>query len=300
MRLGSIKYLTKEGLKNILNNKLMTMASIGVLLSCLLITGAAVLFSANIKASLKEVEHKNNFTVYLDTDLSSIEAIQVGEKINKVDNIISCEFFSKEEAIEKYKDVLGTLFDGLQGDDNPMPDAYHIAMDDLSRYDETVNNIKSISGVDSVGDKSGVAETIVKLDRLVSMLGLCMVLILSAVSLFIVSNTIKVTMYSRRLEISIMKSVGATDGFIRVPFIVEGVVIGLISALIATICLSGLYQICMELVTNIIPISRVDLKSIILPISLSFAVSGILFGLVGGLISIGKYLKKEGRDIIAF
>lgn len=276
----------------------MTIASIGVLLSCLLITGSAVLFSVNVKYAIKEVENQNSFTVYLDTDVSSLEAVQIGEKIKEVDNVSSCVFFSKEEAIDKYKEVLGTLFEGLNGEDNPMPDAYHISMYDLSIYEETVNKVSSIKGVDNVGDRSGAAESLTKLDRLVTSIGFWIVLILGAVSLFIVSNTISVTMYSRRLEISIMKSVGATDWFIRIPFVVEGIVIGLISASIALAGLGTLYETCMKMINQIIPFSHINFVSMLLPVAVSFVVSGILFGLIGGLISITKYLKKDGGDII--
>ena len=298
MKVSSTKYLIKEGFRNIGNNKLMTIASIGVLLSCLLITGAAVLFSINVKAAVKQVERQNSFTVYLDSNLSSVEAVKVGDKIKSVDNVISCEFFSKEEAIEKYRDVLGSLFDGLQGEDNPMPDAFHVSMEDLSEYEQTVNAIASIYGVDTIGDRSGAVESLTKLDKLVTTIGFWIVIILSAVSLFIVSNTISVTMYSRRLEISIMKSVGATDGFIRIPFIVEGIVIGMISAILALAGLGTLYETCMRLINQIIPLSHIDFMPMIAPVAVSFGVSGILFGLLGGIISIRKYLRKGGGDII--
>ena len=165
-------------------------------------------------------------------------------------------------------------------------------------YEETVNKVSSIKGVDTVGDRSGAAESLTKLDRLVTSIGFWIVLILGAVSLFIVSNTISVTMYSRRLEISIMKSVGATDWFIRIPFVVEGIVIGLISAFIALAGLGTLYETCMKMINQIIPFSHINFVSMLLPVAVSFVVSGILFGLIGGLISIGKYLKKDGGDII--
>ena len=287
MKVSSTKYLIKEGFRNIGNNKLMTIASIGVLLSCLLITGAAVLFSINVKAAVKQVERQNSFTVYLDSNLSSVEAVKVGDKIKSVDNVISCEFFSKEEAIEKYRDVLGSLFDGLQGEDNPMPDAFHVSMEDLSEYEQTVNAIASIYGVDTIGDRSGAVESLTKLDKLVTTIGFWIVIILSAVSLFIVSNTISVTMYSRR-----------TDGFIRIPFIVEGIVIGMISAILALAGLGTLYETCMRLINQIIPLSHIDFMPMIAPVAVSFGVSGILFGLLGGIISIRKYLRKGGGDII--
>ena len=298
MKISSTKYLLKEGVKNVWSNRLMSFASVGVLVSCLFLTGIAVLLSMNISSALESVEKQNSITVYLKTDIGNLESVQIGEKIKRVANVASCEFYSKEEAMEKYVDVLGDLFNGLQGEENPLPNAFHVTMEDLSLYDQTVSDLQQIDGVDTVSDRSDAAEKLTRLNRLVATVSFWFILILSAVSLFIISNTISVTMYSRRLEISIMKSVGATDGFIRIPFIVEGITIGIISAILSTGLLTVLYEVLMNAAQQFVPFHYISFRAVALPITLSFIAAGVVFGLIGGLISIRKYLKKNGGNLI--
>lgn len=293
MKVSSLKYLLKEGFKNLFNNRLMSFASIGVLTSCLILTGAALLFSLNISSALKSVEDKNSFTVYLNDDLSNLESVRVGEKIKNVNNVESCSFYSKDEAIEQWKDKLGVLFDGLQGNENPLPNVFHVTLTDLSRYSETVAKIQTIEGVYSVSDRSETAEKLTQLNNLVTSMGFWIVVILGCISLFIISNTISVTMHSRKLEISIMKSVGATDLFVKIPFMVEGVMIGIISAITSILLLSLVYKTLTLSIEQIIPLSTIPFLSLLGNITLGFILAGITFGLLGGSISIRKYLKKK-------
>ncbi len=298
MNAQSVKYLFKEGLKNIWNNRIMSFASICVLLFCLLLTGGAMLFSLNISSALDTVEKQNNITVYLDTNLSNQDAIKVGNQIKDIPNVSSCEFYSKTEAMEKYQEVLGDLFEDLQGEDNPLPDAFHVSMEDLSLYDDTVDQIENLPGISSISDRREIAQKLTGLNHLVATIGVWILIVLSAVSLFIISNTISITMYSRRLEISIMKSVGATDLFIQIPFLVEGITIGILSALLATGGLSLMYQIIISSVNQIVPFVAIKFNTLVMPILATFLSAGILFGIIGGSISIRKYLKKGGGDVI--
>lgn len=298
MKRNSTRYLIFEGFKNVWSNRLMSTASIGVLVSCLLLTGAAVLVSLNIKTALNTIEQQNSITIYLHDDLATLDSVQIGEKIKNVPNVASCEFFSKEQAMAQYSDVLGDLAEGLQGDENPLPNAFHVTMEDLSKYEETVMRLEKIEGVDSVSDRSETAAKLTNLDHLVTTVGFWLVLLLSAVSLFIISNTISVTMYSRRLEISIMKSVGATDTFIQIPFIVEGISIGILSALLSGVILEILYESMVAAVKQIVPFTHISFDSVSIVIFICFLIAGVIFGLIGGLISIKKYLKQNGGDII--
>ncbi len=293
MKVSSLKYLLKEGFKNLFNNRLMSFASIGVLTSCLILTGAALLFSLNISSALKSVEDKNSFTVYLNDDLSNLESVRVGEKIKNVNNVESCSFYSKDEAIEQWKDKLGVLFDGLQGNENPLPNVFHVTLTDLSRYSETIAKIQTIEGVHSISDRSETAEKLTQLNNLVTSMGFWIVVILGCISLFIISNTISVTMHSRKLEISIMKSVGATDSFVKIPFMVEGVMIGIISAITSILLLSLVYKTLTLSIEQVIPLSTIPFLSLLGNITLGFILAGITFGLLGGSISIRKYLKKK-------
>ena len=299
-RLSSLGYLLKEGVKNIWSNRTMSFASVGVLVSCLLLTGAAVLFSMNVDVAMKSLEGNNSTTVYLQEGLPTLTSLRVGQEIKQLDNIEECEFVSKQDAVQNMLDMLGddgTVLEGLLGDENFLPDAFRISMKDLNLYDETAAQIEAINGVDEIIDYSDIAEQLTSLDNLVTSVGFWIVLILSLVSLFIISNTIRVTMFSRRLEISIMKSVGATNWFVRGPFIVEGVIIGLLSGGVASGLLVLVYNKLVSSIASIPLFSPVDIGPITWRITLIFMLAGALFGALGGLITLGKYLKKEGGDL---
>ena len=299
-RLSTVLYLLKEGTKNIWNNRSMSLASIGILISCLLLTGAAVLISFNVKDVIKSIGDKNVVYVYLDDDISTLEAISLGQEIKKIPNITDCSFYPKDEAIEQYRESLGEIFDEMTGKSNPLPNAYHISIEDLSKYDETVAKIQAVEGVNKTSNRREVAEKLTDLDRLATSAGIWIVIILGLISLFIISNTIRMTMYSRRFEISIMKSVGATDLFVRIPFVVEGMVIGFISGIIASFVLMFLYDGIMAAVNNIVKFNWISFGSLYWQILGVFVLAGVVVGVLGGFISIGKYLKKEGGEILGW
>lgn len=300
----SAGYLIKEGFKNIWNNRTMSFASVGVLVSCLLLTGAAVLFSFNINAAMKTIEGNNSVKVYMKQNLPTLSAIKVGEEIKKLDNIDTCKFVPKDDAIQQYMKILGdkdgTMLQGMTGKENPLPDAFQISFKDLSKYKETAAQIKKIAGVEKINDYSEIAAKLTRFDKLITTAGLWIILLLSLVSLFIISNTIRVTMFSRRMEISIMKSVGATNWFVRVPFIVEGIIIGLFSGAVSSLLLYFLYSKIILAITSITFFTPIDISTMTLSITLAFMLIGTVFGAVGGVISISRYLKQEGGDIVGW
>lgn len=295
MRISSVKYLLKEGVKNVWVNRMMAFASIGVLVACLLMTGAATLFSMNLNMAMQTLQNDNSVTVYMANDLPTLKSVQVGEEIKKLDNVENCEFVPKGEALEALMKSMGddgSVFSSLLGDDNPLNDVFKVKMKDLSQYQETAKKISSLEGVYKVRDYSDVAAKLTSLDRLVTTAGFWIVLILSLVSVFILSNTIRITMFSRRLEISVMKSVGATNSFVRVPFVVEGILIGLFSGLLASGLLALIYDKTLKTITGIVPFFQpLPLGNVMGQIVLLFIAAGALFGALGGGISIGKYLK---------
>lgn len=295
-----IKYFFKEGFKNLKSNSIMTMASILVMVCCMILTGGAMLISFNINKTLKLVEHRNSMTVFLEQNITQENILEVGEKISSVPNIVSCNYYSSDQAAEKYKDVLGELYEIVQDGDNPFPEAYNITMRDLSLYNETISQIESIPYVDSVSDRSETAKKLSDFNSLIAKAGIAIVCSLGIVSLFIISNTIKIAMHSRRFEISIMKSVGATNGFIRAPFVIEGMTIGIISAIISTVFLYFIYDGVCDLIKGILPFQGAETAEIIWYVLGIFTISGILFGVVGSIISIKRYLSKEGGEVVAW
>lgn len=198
-------YLAKEGLKNVWNNRIMSIASVCVLVSCLVLTGAATLFSINVAQVVESVGDSNETTVYLKSDVSRLEAVYIGKDIEKLDNVVSTTFLSKEDALEQYKDELGDELFAQIEDRNTLPDAFVVVMEDLSMYDKTVAEIKNIDGVDSINDHRELAKKLTEISNLINIICVGVVTALMIISIFIIANTIRATMYSRRFEISIMK-----------------------------------------------------------------------------------------------
>lgn len=294
-------YLIKEGVKSVWNNRMMSAASIGVLVSCLLITGAAMLVSLNVRSVVEQVGKDNQITVFLTEDVDELTAIQkVGPEIRRLDNISACEFYSKDEAIVEWQNELGPLFGELQGEENPLPNAFHVTMVDLSQYADTVANIKDVEGVDIISDRSDVAKRLTDLDRLVTQVGLWLVAALAIISLFIISNSVRMTMYSRRFEISIMKSVGATNHFVRTPFVIEGIVLGILSGVIASVIIAFLYKAMISAVKYIVPINEIPYSELSTQMTIGFILFGMVVGATGALISIGRYLNMEGGEILGW
>ena len=303
MNIHNLGYLLREGFKNLWKNRTMSIASIGVLIACLLLTGCATLVSVNLTSIMDSIEGNNSISVYLDSELPALSAIQVGDQIRDIENVNTCTFVPKDDALAEMIESLGedgVILEGLDGDDNFLPDAYTISMHDLNKYDDTIAQIKAIEGVDKFTDYSDIAGKLASIDLVVRVASLAIILVLAIVSLFIISNTVKVTMFSRRTEINIMKSVGATNGFVRIPFIVEGMIIGLISGGVSAAVLMTTYDWVVMQLYSIVPfLTAVDIDPYIINIFVAYAVVGALFGLFGGGISIGKYLNKEGENAVA-
>ena len=297
MRASSFKYLLKEGFKNIWSNRMMSVASVAVLVCCLLLTGAAILLSMNVGQAMKSIEDTNAVQVYLKDELSTLQSLQVGEDIKKLDNVATCEYIPKDEAIQRYIDMLdndGEILNGLTGEDNPLPNAYRVSFHDLSVYTQTAEEISQIDGVYKINDYSDIARKLTIMDRFILYGGIAAMAVLALVSLLIISNTIRVTMHSRKLEISIMKSVGATNMFIRIPFLVEGIVLGLLSGGIACALLLTAYEGAAQALHSFLPsFTPVATSHVAWWIIAGALVAGALFGLSGGLISIRKYLKND-------
>lgn len=295
-------YLFEEGIKGVWNNRGMSIASIGILVSCLLITGVAVLFCQNLQMLVSEIGDGNITTVFLDFDMKDQDVQKVGKEIERLDNVSKVAFYSKEEGIKEFRNQLGDVQDEFTGKNNPLPDAFKVTMTDLSKYETTAANIANIEGVQEISNKKDLANTFTEISNLVATAGFWIVLVLCLVSLFIVSTAVKTTMHSRRFEISIMKSVGATDAFVRVPFIVEGVVLGILSGMISSILLKFLYEGLIGVMENNISatVGIIDFSSIVGYVFVAMVSAGAFLGVVGAVISIGKYLKLEGNELLGW
>ncbi|MBQ6717735.1 MAG: ABC transporter permease [Clostridia bacterium] len=331
MKFGSIKYLVKEGFKGAWANRLMSLASVGVLVACMVVIGLAILISENVNMAIGKLEQQNVVQVYLkdyawaylygekpeteeEKDANGIadsyylihneeEALAVRDEILAMDNVADAVYVSREEGLAQMTSEMGEeykeYFSFLEEDDqNPISSAIDVTMKDMSKFDQTVEELKSIDAVFNIQTYDGLAEKIDAIKQGIYVAGFWIIAILIVISLVIVSNTIRVTMYNRKLEISIMKAVGATDAFVRIPFVIEGVLIGLISALIS----EGLIYFCYRVATEKISAMLGDVVAfgdVALYLLLVFVIIGMFAGALGSVIMIGKYLKREGSEFTA-
>ncbi len=361
MRMGSIRYLIGEGFKNTWANRLMSLASIGVLVACMVVIGLAILISENVNLAIGNLEQQNVVMVYMkdyswalygdhaenDTASSEDEASseenntedednQDGEetenkeeadkngikpsdyiihdeneakalcdRIAEIDNVASVEFISGEQGLESVKESMlegqAEYFSFLDDEyGNPLSCAAKVKMEDMSKFSATLKKIEKLEGVDVIQSQGDLADKITAVKSGISVAGFWIIAILMVISLVIVSNTIRVTMYNRKLEISIMKAVGATDAFVRIPFVVEGMFIGIISAIIAEGLLYFCYRVATETISTTLGTNElVKYGDVAIMMLLVFLGIGIFAGALGSIIMIGKYLRHEGSEFAA-
>lgn len=301
MKGTSLKYLTHEGFRNVWVNRLMSLASVTVLMACLIIMGAGIMIYFNINNVVDKVQSQNVVMVYVADDASEDETTQIGTSLKGISNVESCEFVPKEVAFQEQIQSMGgdaALFEGF--DEIPLPDAYKVTVKDLSQFENTVSQIKQINKVDSVRENSDLASKLLSLRHAVSIVSVGLVVMLFLVALFIISNTIRITMFSRKLEISIMKAVGATNWFIRWPFMIEGMILGTISGIVSMGVLWGLYAVAEKVFAqtlSLIGFSLVPFSGYWWQILLVFVAIGLFTGGFGSLVSMAKYLKEQGSVV---
>ncbi|MBO5020945.1 MAG: permease-like cell division protein FtsX [Clostridia bacterium] len=372
MKLSSVRYLIGEGIKNSWVNRLMTIASVGVLVACMVIIGLAILISENVNMAIGNLEKQNVVIAYMkdynwalygekteDTESASSttssatssttstneassttstnssdtsntassadtekadkngikpsdyvihsdeEAKALCDKISNIPNVAEVTFVSSAEGLETVKasmlegqEEYFTFLDEEYG--NPMSCAAKIQMKDMALFSKTLEEIAKLDGIDVIQSQGDLADTITAVKNGIGVAGIWIIAILMIISLVIVSNTIRVTMYNRKLEISIMKAVGATDAFVRIPFVVEGVLIGLISALISEGLLYFCYRVATETILTTLGTSDIvkyeDMALLLLGV---FVGIGVFAGILGSFIMIRKYLKHEGSEFAA-
>lgn len=301
MKGSSLKYLTREGFRNIWVNRLMTLASVTVLLACLVIIGVGAMAFFNIDVLLDKVEAQNVVMVYVDMESDDLTVTSVGVELQKLENIETCEFIPRDDAFRKQIESMGgnsAVYEGFA--EIPLPDAYKVTLKDLEQFSATVEQIKALPHVSSVRENSDLAGKLLSVRRAVTVVSIGLVTMLFLVALFIIANTIRITMFSRKLEINIMKAVGATNWFIRWPFLVEGVLIGIISGVISLIVLWGLYELAVMSFSDLLQgfaFGMVPFSQYALQILGVFLGIGVFTGGIGSMISMNKYLKEQGSVV---
>lgn len=298
MKSNSFKYLVGEGAKNVWYNRLMSFASVGVLTTCLLLVGFAMLFTMNVDEMVEFVMQQNEAVVFLKDEANDEQVAKLRQDLENNGNIDNITFISKEQAFEDQRETLGddSLMEGL--DKDTFPASFRVRIVDLSKMNQTVAALEKMDNVQKVNASPELAGTLSSAKNMVNIFGAVVIGALIIVSIVIIANTIRASVFSRRREINIMKYVGATDGFIRLPFVVEGLLLGFLSALVAFFVIWGAYTGLTHLITGGSSLwlktmfqSIIPFKEVAWQIGLAFAGAGMITGGIGSAFCISSHLK---------
>lgn len=309
MKARSARYLIGEGLKNIWLNRMMSIASIGVLMASMLLMGIAIAFSENVDRIMSEVESQNVVMVFLDDELSDEQVQSVYEQIKSLDNINPDEttYIPSSQALEGMLNEMGPQYEEyfnqyFEEGNTIMPETVRASMIDLEKFDQTIAAIENVEGVQSYNSSRDLAVILTTARDAINTAGVWIIVLLSLIALVIISNTVRITMFNRKLEISIMKAVGATNGFIRFPFMIEGITLGVIASLLTVGVEYLLYKLALKALNPIMKIftyNPVPFSDFMWIILLIFLALGIISGLIASIITISKYLRREGSEFSA-
>ncbi|MBO5576362.1 MAG: permease-like cell division protein FtsX [Ruminococcus sp.] len=300
MKINSFNYLIRQGFKGIWRNKMMTFASFCILLVSLIMVGFSILVSINLDKIIGNIEEKSEVMVVIKDGVSKSKLSEIEEKIKDIPNVKDVRLYSKDEA---WKDMMEKMTEAQQdyfkyAEDNPLPDVYRLNVNDIKKMSETTTEIELFDGVESVQSPTEFANILINFRRIFIIVAIAIVVALVLVSLIIISNTTRASVFARRKEINIMKYVGATNSFIRIPFFIEGMVVGLIAAgcalFITKFAYEGVYKILNEdyHLFGIFGLNNIySFDSMFIAVTISYLVAGAFIGAIGTSISTGKHLK---------
>ena len=293
MKLNNVGYLLKEGLRGIFLHGFMSFAAVCVTVACLVILGSFSILAYNLDIMVEDLNKTSEILVYVDSSLSDAEARSIGTKINMLDNVLQANFVSREEALKNFvADHQGdSAFSGVQAED--LRHRFVVTLEDNSKMKETDEQLKNIPGVAKTNAAYELAEGFSTIQNVLHIVSAAVIAVLLVVSLLNISNTVKLAMYDRRNEIAIMRMVGATNGFIRLPFVVEGFSLGMMGAVLAF----GIEWVMYDTMIN--KISTVDalqlftfvpFQELLIPMVITFASAGMFVGIVGSWSSIRRFM----------
>ncbi len=299
MRYNVIGYLLSEGFHNVMKNKKSTGASLMIMCATMLIFGLFFLIGENVNHMMKELEENQGMQVFMTKKVSDEQIQELEEKIKDLPDVAKVEFISKEQGMNTFKERYGEnarILDAYTGDDNPITDSFVVTLTKLEKSEEVKAQIEGFENVKNIELRDKTIEALIKVTNGVRIVSAVILVLLIVISVFIIANTIKLTVHARRKEISIMKYVGATNGFIRWPFIVEGIIIGVVAALISVLLLGIAYNSLMGQITSSDVFSNMGLSLLTFSeifglIITVYLILGTGIGALGSIISMRKYLE---------
>lgn len=294
MKIRTIEYFVKETAISLKRNALMSFASVTTVALSLLILGMFLVMVLNLNNMASALESQVQISVYLKDSLSDVEIREAGTRISKLPGVTQVNFVSKDQALERFKERLGEQQNILNalGETNPLPNAFEVKVDRPERVKPMAEAIAQLKGVENTKFGQEVVEQLFTLTKMLRIFGLVLIVFLALAALFIISNTIRLTVFARRKEIGIMKYVGATDWFIRWPFLMEGMVLGFGGALIAVLLLNQTYGALIHRVYESLAfLPLIPQYPFITNISFVLLVIGTVIGALGSCISLRRFMK---------
>lgn len=291
----NFSYLIGEGFKNVFKNKKSTVAALCIMCATMIIFGIFFVITENINNMISELEKTQGIEVFILNGTTEADIKEIGERINSLDGVNTVTYVDQTEAVERMREYLNYKDDLLVGLDGVLPPSYIVTFTDLSYSSQIQAEISGWDNIDSITNKDETTNALMSIGNSIRFVSIIILVFLILVSLFIISNTIKLTVHARRKEISIMKYVGATNGFIRFPFIVEGILIGLAAAVFSLLIVGGGYNVVAQRIMAAPLIERIgfvavnfsDMMTLIVGV---YVILGIGIGIVGSSISMRRYL----------
>lgn len=291
---NGLAYFIREGVRGIISHKLMSFAAVGVIAACLLVTATISLLAYNIGHAVENMEQQSEVLIYVEESYTQDQAKTLESQLEAVENVKDAQFVSKEDALKNYLETLGEdayVMEDLVKD-NPLRDGYRVFLQDVSKHEETVAALERVEGIADATSSREVFQRLVQIRRAVDIVSVALVAMLGAVSVFIIANTVKLAMFARRDEIGIMKMVGATNRFIRAPFVVEGIVLGVFAAVLAFFVQWGVYHyIAGQLAAGTGVLTLLPFESFASGLAVIMAAAGLVFGIGGSTLTIRKFMR---------
>ena len=298
MKVKQLGYLIREGFRGVFAHGFRSFASVSVIAACLIIMGSFALVAVNVNAFIGDLEEDSQVLAFVDENLSLEDALRLEAPIRSVGNVRNVEFVTRDQAYETYKARFDdqSIFEGIDG--SVFRHRYVVYLNDITRMAETEDNLRAIPGVGDVRAETSIAQGFITLRNVVSVITAVLILILLIVSLFMMSNTIKLATFTRREEIAVMKMVGASNSFIRFPFEIEGLILGLLGAGIGFLLEWGVYNLISTRISLTAAstltgrmVSALPFSAVMTPLLIVYLVIGVLIGAFGGALAIRNYLK---------
>lgn len=296
MKINTFKYYIIDALKSLKRNRTISLASAITVTATLFIMGIFIIFMQNINIGMSNVESQVQIQVFLNDNINTKDKENIDKKLSTISGIKNVKFEDKSEALEKFNKQVSennsSLLNNYDSSNNPLPNSYILELESPEISQQVINSIENMPGIESIGNDQEFTNKIISISKNVRWIGIALFILMASISIFLISNTIKLTIYSRSKEIGIMKFVGATDWFIRWPLIIEGAVIGLIGAICSNILVYYIYKIVfININQNLLLVNLLSPSYITQTLLWQFILIGILIGGIGSSWSLIKFLK---------